>query len=178
MPRRSLLVTGFGPFRDVTFNPSGAIADALSHAPPAGWHVTSAVLPVTFEDAPRAIDQALSRLDTAPQLLLGLGVHPGRLFRLEVRARAQDSERVTSLDVNHSALALSSAGGGAVLVSNDAGQYVCECAYHHLLARGSERDVPALFLHVPRQDALDHVTQARIVRDWLAGFALLLPSRL
>ena len=49
---RRLLVTGFGPFRDVTSNPSGAIAERLQAEPPDAWEVLSAVLPVTFDDAP------------------------------------------------------------------------------------------------------------------------------
>jgi len=172
-PKRRLLVTGFGPFRDVTFNPSGAIAESLQAEPPHGWEVASAVLPVTFDGAPQAIDEALTSTDAPFTHVLGLGVHPGRLFRLERCARLMPeggsdlAMLETTVDVTDWAQALSIAGGGAVMVSNDAGRYVCERAYYHLLLRGRSMQIPALFLHVPPDAAVHHTSQARIVRTWL-----------
>jgi pyrrolidone-carboxylate peptidase len=170
-------VTGFGPFRDVTFNPSGAVAESLQANPPAGWEVSSAVLPVKFEGAPKAIDEALASMDAPVTHLLGLGVHPGRLFRLERRARLMlEGGHVlaaleTPVHVTDWAQALSVAGGGAVMVSNDAGRYVCERAYYHLLLRGWSMQIPGLFLHVPPDVAVHHESQARIVRAWLQAQA-------
>lgn len=170
MTLRQLLVTGFGPFDDVVFNPSGAIARALAEAPPDGWRVTQALLPVTFEGAPPAIDEALSSMDAPLDLVLGLGVHRGRSFRLERRARLQSGEFVTRVDLQAQALALISAGAGAVMISNDAGNYVCERAYHQQLLRSDEFCTNALFLHVPPEHTMSHTRQTTIIRAWLAAW--------
>lgn len=169
MTARRLLVTGFGPFDDVVFNPSGAIARALGESPPIGWQVTDALLPVTFSGAPEAIDEALSGFSVRPDLMLGLGVHRGRSFRLERRACVDREELVTDIDVREQALGLSRAGAGSVVISNDAGKYVCERAYHQLLLRGAELRTPALFLHVPPEAVMPHSEQATIIRLWLAS---------
>jgi len=171
MKPRQLLVTGFGPFDDVAFNPSGAIAHALSESPPGGWEVTHAQLPVTFEGAPLAVDDALSSMSVRPDLMLGLGVHRGRSFRLERRARLDGDERVTKFDVRQQALALANAGAGAVMISSDAGKYVCERAYHHQLLRSTELQTRALFLHVPPEHTMPHAEQTAIIRAWLAAWS-------
>jgi pyroglutamyl-peptidase len=188
---RALFVTGFGPFGDVRFNPSGALAQQLQEAPPDGWRVTSVQLPVTFAGAPIAIERALSSLDHTPSLLLGLGVHPGRTFALERRARAAlpyrarpdtddnthyaaattEIDRATDLDLRDLALQLSLAGAGVVTLSNDAGHYVCERAFLSLLGCGQRLGVPSLFLHVPPDHAVPHDVQAVIVSAWLSRLA-------
>lgn len=170
MTARRLLVTGFGPFDDVVFNPSGAIARALGESPPIGWQVTDALLPVTFDGAPLSIDAALSAMITKPTLMLGLGVHRGRSFRLERRTRLERDERLTEIDLRDQALALSAAGAGAVMISNDAGRYVCERAFHQLLLRGGEINTHALFLHVPPEHTMAYAEQTRIIRAWLAAW--------
>lgn len=193
---RSLLVSGFGPFGDVTFNPSGAIATALRDQPPHGWDVHAAVLPVTFAGAPRALAEALAALEHAPSLLLGLGVHPGASFRLERCARAGFSapvrpdtagdtsyadaargavDRACSLDLRALASLLLDAGAGAVTLSNDAGAYVCERVFHQLLELGAAYDVATLFLHVPPERFVTHTQQALIVRRFIAQLSPLLP---
>ncbi len=183
-PTRHVLITGFGAFGEVVFNPSGAVAQALAHHPPRGWRVSAAVLPVTFAGAPLAVDRALSLVDGPVDLLLGLGVHPGHTFRIERRARAAfSSMRVdtdqalhqntpgapltTSLDVAVFAQALQRAGAGAVVVSDDAGQYVCERTYHHLLSNTRTTPRCALFVHVPPEISLPHTVQAQVMRVFL-----------
>ena len=164
-----LLVTGFGAFERVDENPSGALARALD----AEDGVVGVELPVTFRGSAEAWDAALAALPARPRALLSLGVHPGSSFRLEERAGPAlstdrpdtagetgaalsgamgggDGDLVTSLDLDALADALRAGGWeGEVERSVDAGQYVCERIYRHVLVRGAELGVPGLFLHVP-----------------------------
>jgi pyroglutamyl-peptidase len=165
-----LLVTGFGPFGAVEHNPSGALARALDGDP----GLRGVELPVTFRGCAEAWDAALADLaPRRPAALLSLGVHTGDSLRLETRARAKlssgradnagqsgevltgsmgggagDLETPLDLEVMESALR---AGGweGTIERSTDAGGYVCERIYRHVLVRGVELGVPGLFLHVP-----------------------------
>lgn len=172
MAKAKLLMTGFGPFGDVFRNPSGWIAEQLALASPEGLQITSQVLPVTFEDAPVVLERFVNEHESpSPRALLSLGVHPGPGFRLEAHARPQPTsksvdnagltgfqgnptsielkERSPSFDVAalHKSLALDD-----VSISTDAGGYVCDWVFQHLLAHGQRLAIPALFLHVPPFD--------------------------
>jgi len=170
-PEPQVFVTGFGPFPGVDVNPSGAIALALAEHPPAGIDVVAEVLPVSFARAPSAFEAALFAA-AAPDAFLSMGVHPGQGFRLEQRARVDlgkpatdrpdvdglaasgiilDGTRDRACSVDLDALAAVMRGWleVSVGVSEDAGGYVCEAIYHHVLGRAAERQVPGVFLHVP-----------------------------
>ncbi len=187
-----LLVTGFGAFENVERNPSGEIADALAKDPPAGVEIHSTILPVTFRGCGAAADRALAALaPRVPDVLLSLGVHSGSTFRLERRARArpkpgrQDNDGETadtlgladgpelesSLDPEPLAEALRAAGAAEVVVSSDAGGYVCERIYHHMLDAGARLGIPALFLHVPPITAVEVPEQVRVVRALVGELA-------
>jgi pyroglutamyl-peptidase len=173
-----LLLCGFGPFPGVSENPSGQAAAALAADP--GIHAV--VLPVAFRSAPLALDAAMQRL--APRALVGLGVHPGPEFRLERRARRllgsdrPDIEGVcareialegpdelcTGVDLEHLARVLEAAGAPVVRISEDAGGYVCERVYRHLLEAAQRLGVPGVFLHVPPLAALALECQLLVVR--------------
>ena len=168
MAQPLVLVSGFGSFEEIEHNPSGEIARALSARPPRGLRVVAGVLPVSFARAPAALDELLSTLEPAPSFFLGLGVQKKRGFRIEHCARARpkpierrDVDGVAARNHRHEGPELGSevdlvgllarlrARSIDAYLSADAGGYVCERVYHHLLARGRERGVPALFVHVP-----------------------------
>jgi len=164
-----LLITGFGAFERVEENPSGALARALD----AEEGVVGVELPVTFRGSAEAWDAALAALPVRPAALLSLGVHPGPSFRLEQRAGPSlltdrpdsagetgaavsgamgggEGDLFTSLELDALADALRAGGWtGEIERSADAGKYVCERIYRHVLVRGAELGVPGLFLHVP-----------------------------
>ena len=164
-----MFLTGFGPFESVDDNPSGALARTLDGDP----GIRGVELPVTFAGSAEAWDAQVAALEEAPAALLSLGVHPGPSFRLERRAgpelradRAdtagqtgadlsgrmggEEGDLFTSLDLDPLHQALIEGGwSGAIERSEDAGRYVCERIYRHVLVRGAERGVPGLFLHVP-----------------------------
>ncbi len=187
-----LFVTGFGAFERVERNPSAEIAQALGSDPPAGVEIHATILPVTFRGCGAAADRALAALaPRVPDVLLSLGVHPGSAFRLERRARARpkpgrpDSDGETAdtlgpadgtelespLDPEPLADALRAAGAAEVVVSSDAGGYVCERIYHHMLAAGARLGIPALFLHVPPLAAVELPEQVRVVRALVSELA-------
>lgn len=163
-----MLVSGFGPFEAFDENPSGQVAEALAAAPPPGVRVRAAVLPVSFERAPKGWDELLLGQD-APALLLGLGVARRAGFRLERRGgprlkavprpdvdgrSAGDFSHAgpvleTSLDLARLLDGLRRRGVADARISRTAGGYVCERIYHHVLVRARERGVPGLFVHVP-----------------------------
>jgi len=166
--RPHLLVTGFGPFFRVDDNPSRAVAFALADAPPPGVRIRAAELPVDVAASARALESELRR---APDVdaVLALGVQEEGYYRVERRARHRLSARKpdnagvvpaghvlepardfeTAFDVDLCAAALRASGAGDVRTSDDAGGFVCERVYHHLLAHGAERRLPGLFLHLP-----------------------------
>jgi pyroglutamyl-peptidase len=166
-----VLVTGFGPFLDVTENPSGALAARLEATPPPGLRVRHRVLPVTFAGVPRAFAEFVAEPESqSPALILSIGVHRGPSFRFEQNARERpiagrpdndgsdggdlrmDKARATSIDVPALARALSATSqalGIPIEISSDAGGYVCDWTYQHALRLGELLRVPAFFLHVP-----------------------------
>jgi len=183
-----VFVTGFGSFEEVEDNPSAAVARRLSAAPPAGVEIRSTVLPVSFVRAPGVIDEALAELaPRVPDLLLGLGVDKkstGYRLELQARGRLAGAERQdvdgavasgatldlgadlrTELDVAALARVLQAE---ALCLSEDAGGYVCERIYHHLLARGRELERPALFVHVPPSACRSVAEQTRFVTAVIA----------
>ncbi|MEO6710367.1 MAG: hypothetical protein ABI054_13425 [Planctomycetota bacterium] len=184
MRTRHLLVTGFGPFPGVERNPSREIAEALaSHGIGAEVEVTGVELPVAFGEVAPAIDAVLQRLPQPPDVILGLGVWGnGDSFRLERRARGVfDTTRVdnagetgagldlgpprsTDLDLDQLAECLRASGSGPVRISEDAGGYVCERTYLHLLKRAKELGARALFLHVPPIEVVDLERQITSVK--------------
>lgn len=192
-----ILLTGFGPFPGVEHNPSGELALALAADPPPGLAVSARVLPVSFQGVGAAYDDFLEEAATpAARLLLALGVHPGATFRLERRARHRlesdradgdghapgrldlggDRDLETPLDLEHLAQRLQAAGAPAVELSHDAGQYVCERTYHHVLRRAEERGIPGLFLHVPPAASAPVPVQLGILRAWLPSLLPSLPA--
>lgn len=189
--RPLVLVTGFGPFEAHQRNPSGELALALAADPPPELEVRARLLPVSFERAPRAWDELAASIDGRPAaLVLGLGVQRGPTFRLEVRARGRLRRRVrpdadgltaaeaaydgagelsTALDLERVSAVLREAGARRVVVSRNAGGYVCERVYYHLLRWTTHRAVPGLFLHVPPVGAVPVEEQLRVVRGFLPG---------
>ncbi len=175
MSRSRLFLTGFGPFPGVERNPSREIARALEERGlGAGIEVTAAELPVAFHAVAAAIEEALAALARQPDVILGIGVWGnGNCFRLERRARGifdatrldndgdtgagidLGPERATDYNLERLAEVMRAAGAGEVRISDDAGRYVCERTYLHLLARAQELGARAIFLHVPPLEVID-----------------------
>lgn len=172
----AVLVTGFGPWGDVTDNPSERIARHLDGTRIAGEPVAGRVLPVAYEALEATLGSAIDELD--PLAVVACGASPPGPLRVErvarntVRADDADGRGVRwsgrrvvpdgpeSLSCRWNADELAAAlddAHGPAGVSDDAGGYVCEAACYLMLHR-LPASRSAGFLHVPRavQDAGSH----------------------
>ncbi len=194
---KTLLVTGFEPFLDVRVNPSGEVARRLDGGLLTGdVRVVGCQLPVSFEAAPLAFQAAFDALPAPPLAIVSLGVHRGPSFRLERRAGAvfesgqQDNDgrtgagvrlegpdrREATLDLEACAAWLREAGAGEVMISSDAGGYLCERVYRAGLDVGARVGIPALFLHVPPVEFVGVDDQESVLEGFLARLAASLTS--
>lgn len=183
------IISGFGPFEGIEHNPTQDLVETLLETPLDGWEFEGAVLPVSFERAPEVWDELLGSAGASPDLLVAFGV-AGKAseFALEAWARARPQPKSTSRGDNdgvdvasaaptaevdlHSTLDVTALVGRLqaqsdlppVRRSEDAGAYVCERVYHHVLVRARERGVPGLFVHVPPFEVVDRERQLDFLR--------------
>ncbi len=154
---RPILLTGFGPFLQVSNNPSGALVRALNGSFIGERVIVGYTLPVSFERAPQLTLRMAKALDAA--LILGFGVATTRsevqVERLGRIARPKQpdvdgntpaapttgpSEVPATLNVNRLAAYLEGT------VSEDAGTYVCNAWAWSVPQYSSS---PAAFVHIP-----------------------------
>lgn len=150
-----ILLTGFGPFREVTDNPSARLVKALDGARIADHDVSSLVLPVSWTTALPTVIAAARRCQ--PALVVGFGVATAReVLQVEAvgrrEARGPDAhglsapallgpaEVPSTVDVARMADCL----GGTV--SHDAGHYLCNAWLHQTAAA---LPCPVAFVHIP-----------------------------
>jgi pyroglutamyl-peptidase len=188
---RPILVTGFGPFLSVAENPSGALARWADGRRFGDHQVVGQVLRVAFAGLPEELERAVTGCIEPPCALVSLGVQREAWWRLERRARrpltsvkcdvdgelasgfdadAPASERHTRFDLDRLCGAIADLDLPA-RASDDAGGYVCEWCYDHLLGHGERLGVPALFVHVPPHDAFEDEVQERALGALLGEVA-------
>jgi pyroglutamyl-peptidase len=165
-PTRTILVTGFGPFGPHATNPAWeSIRDLDGRV--VGRHVVrTARIDVVYRTAAAQLDAALAT--HRPDAVLCLGVAPGDRIRVERRARNRDAsstpdnEGVVRADrpirpgaVDHPTrlpadrlLAMLEAEGYPARSSDDAGGYLCNHLFFHLMDNLPEGR-PGGFVHVP-----------------------------
>lgn len=170
-----VLVTGFGPFRDVSNNPSARLIELMDEQSPAlfkaaGLELTCRLLPVTWEGGRRVFDDAV--VNARPDFTLHFGYTSHALgYQLEagaanmtceeadadgqcaattdvIRDAQQRLETCFDLDVVQDRL---DACGVPVSRSDDAGRYLCNYLYFYALewAARANRPGTALFVHMP-----------------------------
>ena len=159
-----LLLTGFGPFRDIAINPSQLMAERLDGARIGAVRITSLILPVVFGQDRDLIGAAIGR--HRPAIVLSLGVaarEPGLRWESMGRNRRQSEEGFRpiladgpdaySSTIPHGPiLAAVEAADVAIRLSDDAGTYLCNHLLYttlHLASHGTHR-FRAAFLHIPR----------------------------
>jgi len=187
-----VLVTGFKPFGADPYNPSGIAAKCLDlrrvdNLARGGLHAAlihgRGDIPVHFagegDDAADAVLQAI--LDVRPDVVISLGQAPDPFLRIELRARDNREhhdpristsspeyrpEYTTLLDVERVAAAIRGAGV-EVTTSDNAGAFVCEDLFYHVMRYVQTRpggvDIKvAGFIHVPRYVLVDVPLQGLI----------------
>jgi len=166
-----LLVTGFGRFPGAPANPTQALVAALARRRRpalAGIELITAVLPVTWAGAPAQLRELIAAHRPDAVLMFGLA---GRARRLRIECRAVnrgESLRADAAGRVHAGGGLDPAGpnarlvrgsmmrlrraiaetGAPVVLSRDAGTYLCNAALWTALA-ATPKDLPVAFIHVP-----------------------------
>jgi pyroglutamyl-peptidase len=166
-----VLITGFGAFPGAPFNPSAALARALSRRRrPALADVAFSVH--IFPTAYAAIDLDLPKLlKERPDIVLMFGLAAQRkTITVEVRARnaisvlfpdANGVRPASGVIAKEGPAALpgrapfqrlvgaARAAGGSARLSRDAGRYVCNYAYWRALALSDGKGPLVQFVHIP-----------------------------
>lgn len=152
------LFTGFGPFGDVSYNPSWDAAQAAAEVVDA----SAELLPVTFDAA-----RALAERPCDRELVVHFGVakqrddvcleryaHNWRTELGEVRPQRLQPDGPVALECPAALDELAATLDGAAdlhwRVSHDAGTFVCNATLYFAIAANH----PAIFVHIPPTDAL------------------------
>ncbi len=188
-----VLVTVFGAFPGQPVNPTEAIADALAGED----HVVSHVLDVSYERAVEQVDELVRMVD--PVAVVSFGVTRAATgVRLEEAARNRGGATTPDVDgrtgpvgpIDDGPPAVPSrlplaevadalvGAGFPVEPSDDAGDYVCNHLFRHLVTSPLLAGRPVGFVHVPDAttgscalDLHDVVVAGRIVVDTVAAVA-------
>ena len=163
----SVLITAFEPFGDWERNTTRDVGEAVA----ARVGAELLVLPVDLEAAPQLLHAAIDDRKDTLRVLIALGLH-GRSAQIRVERSAENiadfriadnagrrprKERlvpeaptrlVTSVDVDAVVDAMR-ATGASVEPSSNAGTYLCNAVYFHLLYRLRRWGVSTVFLHLP-----------------------------
>lgn len=181
-----VLFTGFTPFQEHERNASWAVAEAAAAS--FGADASARLLDVTFEEARSVASTRLAR-----ELIVAIGIAPTKSVRVErlgknVRGTSSDNagtvapgtlvgagpvQRVSRVAESGFADLLAARCPLPVVISEDAGEYVCNALFYHLLGARDEGGAEAVFVHIPQLDpsAAAHVgaALAEAARAWLEG---------
>ncbi|MEZ6186127.1 MAG: pyroglutamyl-peptidase I [Planctomycetota bacterium] len=165
-----ILLTGFGPFGEHSTNPSQDAVQALAGESYEGFRIRSLVLPVQFERARAALEEALSAEPVAAVISCGIYAALQGPVRLELSARNRLDYTIPDVDGNllqdrqieprgpalvYGTLPVAGIkqrldrAGIACSLSEDAGGYLCNAVYYWLACRLGEERTPVGFLHLP-----------------------------
>lgn len=169
-----VLVTGFGPFPGQPVNPTELIVDAMAGQD----HVVAHVLATSYRLATEQLDELVAMVDPAAVVAFGVasdatGIRLEELARPRPGVRADVEGRTTEgpppgepvrtrLPLAHLADALVAAGL-PVEPSDDAGDYVCNHLFHHVVTGPSLAGRPVGFVHVPDPARGGPVSEADLV---------------
>jgi pyroglutamyl-peptidase len=78
MASKKVLLTGFEPFNGGSFNPSGAVVEAISKDGVGGVEIVTAILPVEFKRSAAMLLELIS--SNKPDVVISLGQAEGRDF--------------------------------------------------------------------------------------------------
>lgn len=165
-----LLLLAFEPIGSLRLDPSGQVAEKLCHRLSGGGvQAEAALVPGAFSRYRREADQAIEK--AAPQVVVALaqrgscreltfekracnridapipdreGVQPRNAAALEGGADVYE----TALPLDRIAEAVRRQGIPAG-ISTDAGTFLCNALYYHLLRSGERGGFDALFVHLP-----------------------------
>lgn len=171
MTTRDILLTGFEPFGSYAVNPSGEVAKTLDGLELGACRVRSLVLPVHHAEAAGAVARAMTEVEPAAVVHLGLAGGRARIALERVAVNVMDYELpdvsgyratgepcvpggpaayLSTLPLEAMLEALTAAGIPAYL-SNTAGTYLCNQTMYttrHAI-EGAGQGPAAGFIHLP-----------------------------
>jgi pyroglutamyl-peptidase len=163
-----VLITGFGPFPGAPFNPSAALANALTHRRRpalAGIERSTHVFATTYASVDRDLPKLLKR---KPDIVLMFGV-AARRHQLCIETRARNAVSLLFPDASghrprHGVIKLhgpatrtgnapfarlAGAAGTRARLSRDAGSYLCNYVYWRALEQVHGIRPLVQFVHIP-----------------------------
>lgn len=175
-PRRTILITGFGPFPGHPQNASELLAGLVAEEARrsiAGYDIQTEVLPVEWQAGPARLSQLVR--DTRPAVAIHFGVsNRAKGFAIEQRAVNHSSGSTDAAGNKHDACALVPDGpselpstlpvplilqrlrrlGIPAHLSRDAGRYLCNAVLYRSLAEARACASPGVpsrrgFIHLP-----------------------------
>lgn len=175
--KTKVLLTGFGPFKNVAENPSELVARAIGEMELDRYDVRVVVLPVEFAASRQLIASVVRDKDWRPDIVLCMGVASSRewISVERIAVNIMDSAmgdnagycpdempvvqgaplaRRATLPVKSIANALT-AHGLPAKVSNTAGTYVCNTVMYMALNVCSRMKIPCGFIHLPPLEVVD-----------------------
>lgn len=179
-----VLFTGFTPFQEHERNASWDVARAA--AATFGAEAAARLLDVSFEEARIVAGTRLAR-----ELVVAIGIAPTGSIRVErrgknVRGASRDNagtvspgtllgagpvQRVSNVAESRFVDVLAAECPLPVVTSEDAGEYVCNAFFYHLLGARDEGGAEAVFVHIPQLEPSDAAgvgaAIAAAARAWL-----------
>ena len=171
------LVTGFGSFIGVDYNPTEKLIHYLSkHFSSTYVDIDAIILDVSFERSVQKLARHLQSKPISPLFLLHFGVSRSPYLRIEKQAVNEKNASIPDIDGVHcdgvtidSKYALTKSLSSSIQtdklmqhlqkigfptkVSNDAGRYVCNSTYYHSLqwtqSQHASTTTSSIFIHVP-----------------------------
>jgi pyroglutamyl-peptidase len=186
-----ILLTGFGAFAGFPVNPSWESIKPLEGQRFGSFEVRTVELPVEWEAAPKLLAAALQ--EHRPAIVISAGVAGGETkMRLETTARneAEGTDNLgvvrtgtpcvaggpatyaTRLPLDRIAPALASSLGAAI--SDNAGTYICNQIFYHLMHDVDAAGTMAGFIHTPSTSAT--LDLAKITAAWKAILQVVVTS--
>lgn len=177
-PRRTILITGFGPFPGQPTNASGLLAVLVAEEAGrriAGYDIRAEVLPVEWEAGPARLTDLVREMRPAAAVHFGVSTR-ARGFAIEQRAINASSGNCDAAGVKRDPCVLANDGPAELAstlpvplilqrlrrlripaqLSRDAGRYLCNAILYQSLAEGrscAAAGVPSRrgFVHLPAE---------------------------
>ncbi len=167
---KQLLLTGFGPFRNYSSNPSEVICRGLNNSIINNFHIHSQILDVNFKNSYEKLLQRSKSIE--PDIIISLGLsYDSNLIKLEKIAKNlmknHNQDSVNKIDEHapdayfsklplkniHQFLNLRGINSE---ISNSAGDYVCNYIMFKMLnyLQKSKIHTPYGFIHIPADKIL------------------------
>ena len=169
MASKKVLLTGFEPFGGASFNPSGAVVEAIAKRGIDGIEIVTAILPVEFKRSAEMLVELIS--SNKPDVVISLGQAEGRDFigpeqvainLADGRIADNAGVKIENQSINPSAAdgyfstlpiraiveAISSLGIAAK-ISYSAGTFICNEIFFATQSFLQESEVISGFIHLP-----------------------------